>query len=272
MRDIPTCMQILAERSNVCSNQVMDLLFWNVDRLAASNPSTRHRFDRIMTVVGSSSPDVIGLTEVNRSALGRLHQYAQARGFAVLHREEDECRTHSVLLVAPELRVTDHATFASMGRQGDMRSEAVVASIVGSSGRDSTLSVVYNYSRWPQVLSDVQDFSDKYSSGRAVIGGDFNMARSLDADPGLAHLGSAAFDRLNNDFGWVHVSAGDEGEEVPTWPVGPGVKSSPRQLDHLFVRGLAGLDTQCSVVMPPLEDIRLSDHAMLQATLASAAA
>ncbi|MDO4254387.1 MAG: endonuclease/exonuclease/phosphatase family protein [Kocuria sp.] len=251
----------------------MELLFWNVDRLSASDTRTRRRFDRVMAEAASRPFEVLGLTEVNRSPLARLCRFGSVGGFEVLHREEDECRVHAVLLIALELRVTAHATVASIDRRGRMRSEAVMASVEDLSGRELTVSAVYNYSPWPQVLDGVQDFSDRRSGGSAVIGGDFNMARSLDSDPGLAHLGTAAFDLIGVELGWEHVPADPGGDEVPTWPVGPGPSSSPRQLDHLFVKGVGDAsEVVCSVVAPPTEKVRLSDHAMLRAQLLPSAA
>ncbi len=213
-------------------------------------------------------PDVIGLSEVSKTALKHLGRFADDHTYRLIHRGRDELRSHVVLMISDSYSVCAWNVFTSIANaDGTLASEAAVAAVEDSSGSLLTFAAVYNYAPWPQVLADVQDFADQHSEGRLIVGGDFNMARTLDDKKGLQHLGTVAFARIGRDFGWSEVLPGPTGTEVPTWPVGPSAGNSPRQLDHVFVKGLVEFDAECSVLVPPKADVRLSDHALLRTRL-----
>ncbi|MGR6092254.1 endonuclease/exonuclease/phosphatase family protein [Brevibacterium sp. CSND-B09] len=247
----------------------MDLHFWNTDRLSACDAKARRRFVRAMGFAASGHPDVIRLSEVSNTALKHLDRFADDHGYRLVHRSRDDVRIHVALMISDEHQVVARNVFTSIDESdGTLDSEVVIATVEDGTGSIFSIAAVYNYSSWPHVLTDAQDFTDRHSEGRLVIGGDFNMARMLDDDKELQHLGSVAFDRINHDLGWVEVSPGSAEDEVPTWPVGPSAGNRPRQLDHVFVKGLDEFSVECSVIIPPEEDVRLSDHALLRTHLA----
>lgn len=270
----PTELRETLERySNVCSNEGMDLHFWNTDRLSACDARARRRFVRVMGFGASGHPDDIGLSEVSNTALKHLDRFADDHGYRLIRRSRDDLRFHVVLMISIEHQVISRNVYTSVDKaDGTLDSEAAVATVEDGTGSAFSIATVYNYSPWPHVLTDVQTFANRHSEGRLIVGGDFNMARMLDENKALQHLGSVAFERIGRDLGWAEVLPRSSGDEVPTWPVGPSASNRPRQLDHVFVKGLDNFSAECSVIIPPEVGIRLSDHALLRTRLHTARA
>lgn len=252
----------------MCSNYEMDLHFWNTDRLSACDAKARRRFVRVMGFGASGNPDAIGLSEVSNTALKHLDRFANDHGYRLIHRSPDSLRFHVALMISNEYRIVSREVFTHIDAHiPNAYSEVSIAAIEDSACSVFSIATVYNSYPWSKVFADAQDFADRHSEGRFVIGGDFNIARMLDGDRTLWAFGSEAFERINCRLGWIEAFPGEADDEVPTWPVGPSAGNKPRQLDHVFVNGLSDLAVDCSVVIPPEEDIRLSDHALLRARL-----
>lgn len=251
----------------------MKLLFWNVDRLSAADKRTQPRFDRVMKIIHSMNADVVGLTEVSSEGINKLHAFARDHGYRFICREPDGLKSHAVLLVpADVVTAVDDPLLSINKAEKTVDSEALAAVLELPGKPPCTVAVVYNYSMWPTVLRPVHEFAAKHTGGNIVVGGDFNMARSLDVSKNkdLRLLGTPALERIEDSFGWTNALPGPAGTEVPTWPIGGRANISGRQLDHVFTGLPPESRAECRVVTPSDASdspTRLSDHAMLLATV-----
>lgn len=249
----------------------MKLLFWNVDRLSAGKKPARQRFDRVVKIIAAERADIVGLTEVSSTGISRLCAFAHDHGYRAIYREPDELKGHAVLLVPADVVTTGAGLEVLIaGDQKTVDSEALTAVLELPGKPPCTVAVVYNYSMWPAVLRPVHEFAAQHTGGNIVVGGDFNMARSLDVSKNLQHLGTPAFERIRDSFGWTNVLPGPAETEVPTWPIGGRANIPGRQLDHFFTDLPPELRAECRVVTPSDASdspARLSDHAMLLATV-----
>lgn len=251
----------------------MKLLFWNVDRLSTGDKATRQRFDRVMKIIAAERADVVGLTEVSSTSINQLDAFARDHGYRAIYREPDKIKGHAVLLVPADV-VTNVSELdvATNNGKNTVDSEALAAVLELPGKPRCTVAVVYNYSMWPTVLRPVHEFAAKHTGGNIVVGGDFNMARSLDVNKSkdLRLLGTPALERIQDSFGWTNVLPGPAATEVPTWPIGGRANIPGRQLDHVFTGLPPEPCAECRVVTPSdASDSpgRLSDHAMLLATV-----
>lgn len=251
----------------------MKLLFWNVDRLSAGDKPARQRFDRVTRILAAERAEVVGLTEVSPKGITRLCAFARDHGYRAIHREPDGIKGHAVLLVPADVVTTGAGIDVWVaGDRKTVDSEALTAVLELPGEPPCTVAVVYNYSGWPSVLRPVHEFAATHTGGNIVVGGDFNMARTLDVNKNknLRPLGTPAFERIHDSFGWTNVLPGPGKTEVPTWPIGGRANIPGRQLDHVFT-GLPPESRAESRVVTPSDGsdspIRLSDHAMLLATV-----
>lgn len=249
----------------------LGLMFWNVNRLSFGTPASRRKLKRVMEHAFSDGPEVIGLSEVGSGGLDRVKEIAADHGYRVEGRDADEHRLHTLLLVRDPIQVIDSDTWWLVDPRDDsLACEAAYAACElpaadGAGPMRVTFASVYNYSPWPtKIAQAVQNFADDATDGHVVAGGDWNMARTLDTNRRLKHLGSVAFNDIHDTFGWTNILPGPDGTEVPTWPLSQ-LKTPPRQLDHLFVRLPEGASADCQIEMPPAEQPMLSDHAILRA-------
>lgn len=262
----------------------LNLVFWNVEGMSASDKKTRGKADRIIEYLFAESPDLIGLSEVSNRGLDYLKARAREHGYEMNSRPVDDLRQHCVLLaqLGSDVQIADdrglassaYAVWRGLTETGNpcVNSEVLHAPCIWDPGDIEpialTVASVYTGDLYSHVAEQVQEAADKSTGGAVVAGGDWNISRMLDGD--LADLGLAAFDALAERFGWTNVLPGPDGTEVPTWPVGRGCFPTPaRQLDHLFTRLPDPVTASCEVVIPPDGERRLSDHALLKATLAA---
>lgn len=251
----------------------LNLMFWNVLGLSNGTTASQKRLTRVMAHAFADRPEVIGLSEVRSGGLDRVKKIAADHGYRVGHRSADEHRSHTLLLVREPVQVIDSASWWQLDpRDNSLGCEAVYAACEvpaadGTGPVRVTVASVYNYSPWPsRIAQAVQKFADDATNGHVVAGGDWNMARTLDADRELKHLGTVAFKDLRDSFGWTNVLPGPDDTEIPTYPLSR-VTTSPRQLDHLFVRLPEGVTADCLVEAPPSDRPMLSDHAILRARI-----
>lgn len=249
------------------------LVFWNVNRLSGASRETTARAERILEFALRDGPTVVGLSEIKSSGLGVVKRVAAPLGYRIVHRDPVEGESHTALLVRPAFRMRRSGVQRTLHPgDGTVAYEATWAVCTVPTDGDApdldvTLASVYSHSPWPDNIARVvQQVADNHTEGNVVAGGDWNMARVLDADPGLKHLGSVAFDSLQKELGWMNVLPGQSGTEVPTWPLSRA-KGTPRQLDHLFARLPGDFRAAVEVIEPPVAKPSLSDHALLRAKL-----
>lgn len=225
-----------------------------------------------MNIVSETRPDVVGLSEVSGHGIEGLDALALDLGYSIIRWDPEGCTRQVALLVSAELVVGASAKMTAFEEESRTRiaSDIAMAAVYGPDGRPLTVGVLYNNSPWPTVLSDAHAFAARHTDGHMVLGGDYNMARSLDKDKKLVHLGTAGITRVEETFGWTDVLPGEGGTEVATWPMNTrGTNGSPRQLDHVFAYVSPGLQIQCTVENPvdAMPTPRLSDHALLRVSV-----
>lgn len=246
----------------------MKLLYWNVKKLSNSRGGPEKRFDRVIAIIEAQKPDVIGLSEVSGFGIKRLDDFARDRGYSIIRRDPDGSSSQVVLLITAALEVRAHDFFLDrppIKKYGE--SDVAIAAVSGPDGRRLTVGVLYNSSAWPTTLAQAQDFANRHTDGYVIMGGDYNMARSIDNTKTPRCYGTQGIELIEQTFGWTDVPPGAGGTEVPTWPFGvAGLNGSLRQIDRVFARTHSGVLVRCQVVVPTdaLSTPRLSDHAMVQ--------
>lgn len=245
----------------------MDLLFWNVRGIGGN----RRRTQRVLALAVNKRPEIIGLTEVGLGALEMIRSAASDTGYTVIHDTPDPLRnSQSVLMVSKTVRTGNGRFEWNPHPDATFDSVMLACELPTREGTSltTTVAVTYNYSNSPMSpAAGIREFADEHSNSRVIAGGDWNMAHALN-DTDLNHLGTPAFTTLEERFGWRDVPPGENGTEIPTYPMEGGLPASPRQIDRVFTRGIpdtAALST--SVEIPPVESPILSDHALLWAHL-----
>lgn len=110
----------------------MNLLFWNVDRLSGKTSATRERSARVFSVIETFAVDIIGISEVNSSALKYLRAFARANGYICGHRPPDENPRHTVLLARNNFDVKARRVYwRPSPHEAAPASEIVIAALYG---------------------------------------------------------------------------------------------------------------------------------------------